>query len=124
MDRLYSHPKRKVAFKEAKKKAQFILDVLSLEEIYQPVEAPTRAKHSLPTYRCARVTESKLELFHANQAMFGNMGMLIGLIDRINHAGLVRHNTKTRPLVAMDGFAIPRRKSCDSFLFLAHCSPL
>jgi hypothetical protein len=88
--------KTKVAFEEAKKKAQFIMDVLSLEEIYQPVEAPTRAKHSLPMYRCGRATESKLESFHADQAMFGNTGMAIGLIDTINHAGLARHNTKIR----------------------------
>ena len=40
----------KVAVEEAKKKAQFILDVLSLAESYQPAEAPTRAKHSLPSY--------------------------------------------------------------------------
>ncbi len=30
-----------VALKEAKKKAQLVMDILSLEEIYQPVEAPT-----------------------------------------------------------------------------------
>jgi hypothetical protein len=95
-------PDTKPALEEAKKKAQFILDVLSLEEIYQPVEAPTRAKHSLPRYRCARATESKLESFHADQAMFGNTGMAIGLIDTINHAGLARHNTKIRWRLAMD----------------------
>jgi hypothetical protein len=87
-------PKTKVAFEEAKKKAEYIMDVLSLEEINQPVEAPTRAKHSLPTYRCAWATESKLESFQADQAMFGNMGMPIGLIDTINHSGPARHNTK------------------------------
>jgi hypothetical protein len=87
-------PETKGAIEEAKKKAEFILDVLSLEEIYQPVEAPTRAKHSLPSYRCARATESKLESFHADQAMFGNTGMGIGLIDTINHSGLARHNAK------------------------------
>jgi hypothetical protein len=38
--------KTKVAFQEAMKKAQFIMEVLSLGEIYQPVEAPARAKHS------------------------------------------------------------------------------
>jgi hypothetical protein len=43
-------PETKVALEEAKKKAEFVMDILSLEEIYQPVEAPTRAKHSLPTY--------------------------------------------------------------------------
>jgi hypothetical protein len=95
-------PETKPALEEAKKKAQFIMDVLSLEEIYQPVEAPTRAKHSLPRYRCARATESKLESFHADQAMFGNTGMAIGLIDTINHAGLARHNTKIRWRLWMD----------------------
>ena len=43
-----SKPETKAAAKEAKKKAQLVLDVLSLEEICQPVEAPTRAKCSLP----------------------------------------------------------------------------
>jgi hypothetical protein len=95
-------PETKVAFEEAKKKAEYIMDVLSLEEIYQPVEAPTRAKHSLPTYRCARATESKLESFHADQAMFGNTGMSIGLIDTINHSGLARHNTKIRWRLRID----------------------
>jgi hypothetical protein len=95
-------PETKVAIEEAKKKAQFILDVLSLEEICQPVEAPTRAKHSLPSCRCARATESKLESFHADQAMFGNTGMAIGLIDATNHAGLARHNTKIRWRLQMD----------------------
>jgi hypothetical protein len=37
-------PETKPALEEAKKMANFIMDVLSLEEIYQPVEAPTRAK--------------------------------------------------------------------------------
>jgi hypothetical protein len=78
------------------------LDLLSLEEIYQPVEALARAKHRLPLYRCARATESKLELFHADQAMLGNTGMAIGLIDTINHAGLGRHNTKIRWRLYMD----------------------
>jgi hypothetical protein len=87
-------PETKVALEEAKKKAQFVMDILSLEEIYQPVEARTRVKHSLPMYRYARATASKLESFHADQAMFGNTGMAIGLIDTINHAGLVRHDTK------------------------------
>jgi hypothetical protein len=95
-------PETKVAIEEAKKKAQFILDVLTLEEIYQPVEAPTRAKHNLPSYRCARATESKLESFHADQAMFGNTGMATGLIDTINHAGLARHNSKIRWRLYMD----------------------
>jgi hypothetical protein len=95
-------PETRPALEEAKKKAQFILDVLLLEEIYQPVEAPTCAKHSLPRYRCARATESTLESFHADQAMFGNTGMAIGLIDTINHAGLARHNTKIRWRLLMD----------------------
>jgi hypothetical protein len=86
----------KVALEEAKKKAEFIMDVLTLEEIYQPVEAPTRAKHSLSSYRCSRATESLLESFHADQANFGNTCMAIRLIDTINHAGLARHNTKKR----------------------------
>jgi hypothetical protein len=34
-------PETKGAIKEAKKKAQFILDALSLEAIYQPAEAPS-----------------------------------------------------------------------------------
>jgi hypothetical protein len=34
-------PETKLALKEAKKKAQFVMDVLTLEEIYQPAEAPT-----------------------------------------------------------------------------------
>jgi hypothetical protein len=49
-------PETKVAFEEAKQKAHFIMDVLSLEEIYQPADASTRAKHILPTYCCAKVT--------------------------------------------------------------------
>ena len=102
-------PETKGSIKEAKKKAQFILDVLSIEEINQPLEAPTRAKHSLPSHCCARATESKLESFHADQAMFGNTGMAIGLIDTINHAGLARHNTKIRWRLHMDSLSSAER---------------
>jgi hypothetical protein len=47
-------PETKVALEEAEKKAQFVADILSLEEIHQPVEALTGAAHSLPRHRCVR----------------------------------------------------------------------
>jgi hypothetical protein len=107
---------------EAKKKAQFILDILSLEEIYEPVEAPTRAKHSLPVYRCARATESKLESFHADQeAMFGNTGMAIGLIDTINHAGLARHHTKIRWCLRIDLLSSAERDTIPFYFWRIIC---
>jgi hypothetical protein len=70
---------------------------------------------------CARATESKLELFHADQAMFGNTGMAIGLIDTINHAGLARHNTKIRWRLWMDLLSSAERDAVPFYFWRLIC---
>jgi len=85
----------KKAVEQCKLKAQYVQDLLPLEEMCYTIPPNPNSPHQLNKYLSKRA-ESKLESFHDNLAHFGNGGMNNSLADNLNLCGTARYNLTMR----------------------------
>lgn len=98
-------PDQKTTINESFVNAEFLSDVLPMEEMYRTVESSSRCKHSLMCNYSNR-GESRLESFHEVEAHMANTGMRASLADILSLRGTARFNVRIRERIRID--SLPR----------------
>ena len=106
---LFTHD-TKDAIKNCCEKAQYVPDVLPIEQMYDTIAPSPNSKHQLPEY-LSRRPESKIEAFHDRLSNFGNSGMRDSLADNLNLMGTARYNLGIRHKRSFIGVAIEKNPS-------------
>jgi hypothetical protein len=94
-------PDQKATINECCVNAEFLSDVLPIEEMYRTVESSSKCNHSLMCHYSNR-GESRLESFHEVEAHMANTGMRASLADILSLRGTARFNVRIRERLRID----------------------
>ena len=108
-------PDQKATINESFVNAEFLSDVLPMEEMYRTVESSSRCKHSLMCNYSNR-GESRLESFHQVEAHMANSGMRASLADILSLRGTARFNVQIRERIQIDSLPKDIKERVPSWL--------
>jgi hypothetical protein len=98
-------PDQKATINKSFVNAEFLLDVLPMEEMYQAVESSLWCKHSLMC-NCSNHGESCLDSFHQVEAHMANTGIGASLVDILSLRGTAQFNMQIQERIQID--SLPR----------------